>query len=45
MTSHGAFIPWGSSEEEVVASRGGVGINDTDWTVDLQAVMKVLIVM
>lgn len=36
MINHGAFIPWGPCEKEVLVLRGDIGINDTDRTVDLQ---------
>lgn len=39
------IIPWGPCEEEVLALRGGVGIDDPDRTVDLHAIMKVLMIM
>lgn len=35
----------GTLEEEVLALRGGVGINDIDGTVDLHAIMKVLMIV
>lgn len=35
----------GTLEEEVLALRGGVGINSTDGTVDLHAIMKVLMIV
>lgn len=39
------IIPWGPCEEEVLALRGDVEINDIDGTVDLHAIMKVLMIM
>lgn len=35
----------GTLEEEVLALSGGVGINGIDGTVDLHAIMKVLMIM
>lgn len=35
----------GTLEEEVLALRGGVRINDIDGTVDLHAIMKVLMIV